>query len=161
MAHRELQLDRMRFAEYPWTERRFYWLNDGGSHHFGAARYQACRLNQPVLLTGTLYRYSVDAQRVKALCNNWNLFMIPKEELFGSFYDSLNAFECPFAWSALPRNIHDFVASEVELCIVWLERDNSRANAVAGMLAASAFPDFGEMLARLVRCKPGDPLLAG
>jgi len=161
MAHRELRLDRMRFAEYPWTERRFYWLNDGGSHHFGAARYQACRLNQAVTLTGTLYRYSVDVQMVRALRNIWRLFVIPKEELFGSFYDSLNAFECPFAWSALPANMHDSVASEVELCIVWLERDNSRANAVAGVLAASGFPDFGEMLTRLARSEPGDPLPAG
>ncbi|HHR9269874.1 TPA: DUF6685 family protein [Salmonella enterica subsp. enterica serovar Muenchen] len=42
MRHRELRLDRMLFTEYPWAERRFYWLNDGGSHHFGAARCQAC-----------------------------------------------------------------------------------------------------------------------
>lgn len=39
MRHWELRLDRMLFAEYPWAERILYWLNDGGSHHFGAARY--------------------------------------------------------------------------------------------------------------------------
>ncbi|MEW9722218.1 DUF6685 family protein [Escherichia coli] len=40
----------MRFAEYPWTERKLYWLNEGGSHHFAAARYQACRLGISVPL---------------------------------------------------------------------------------------------------------------
>ncbi|WP_349496513.1 DUF6685 family protein [Escherichia coli] len=40
MRHWELRLDRMLFAEYPWAKRRLYWLNDGSSHHFGAARYQ-------------------------------------------------------------------------------------------------------------------------
>lgn len=43
--HWELRLDWMLFAEYPWAELKLYWLNDGGSHHFGAARYQACRLD--------------------------------------------------------------------------------------------------------------------
>ena len=52
MRHWEVRPDRMLFAEYPWTERRLYWLNDGGSHHFGAAHYQACRLGIVVPLTG-------------------------------------------------------------------------------------------------------------
>lgn len=33
MQYWELRLHRMRFAEYPWTERKLYWLNEGGSHH--------------------------------------------------------------------------------------------------------------------------------
>ncbi|HFR8653463.1 TPA: DUF6685 family protein [Escherichia coli] len=28
MRHWELRLDRMLFAEYPWAERRLYWLDD-------------------------------------------------------------------------------------------------------------------------------------
>ncbi|WP_406682570.1 hypothetical protein QRX37_24085 (plasmid) [Escherichia coli] len=54
MQYWELRLHRMRFAEYPWTERKLYWLNEGGSHHFAAARYQACRLGISVPLTGRL-----------------------------------------------------------------------------------------------------------
>lgn len=107
MRHGELRLDRMRFAEYTWTGRRFYWLNDGGSHHFGAARYQAARLNTPVLLTGTLYRYSVSLAMITALRNKWHMFLLQKEEVFGSFYNAMNAFECPFGRCSLPRNMHD------------------------------------------------------
>ena len=161
MGHGGLRLDRMRFAEYPWAERRYYWLNEDGAHHFSAARRQACLLQQSVPLTGTLYRYSINAAMATALLKIWHLYVIPKEELFGSFYNSMKEFKAPFAWSALPENMHDSMASNVELCIVWLERDNSRANAVAGVLAASAFPDFGEMLASLARGNKRDSLLAG
>ena len=156
-----LRHERMRFAEYPWTERRFYWLNEDGAHHFSAARRQACLLQQSVPLTGTLYRYSVNAAMAAALCKKWHLYVIPKEELFGSFYNSMKDFKTPFAWSALPENMHDSMASNVELCIVWLERDNGRANAVANLLAASAFPDFGEVLALLAKGNERDSLLAG
>ncbi|MCD2483786.1 hypothetical protein LRN34_23925 [Enterobacter kobei] len=161
MSHGGLRLDRMRFADYPWAERRYYWLNEDGAHHFSAAHYQACLLQQSVPLTGTLYRYSVNAAMATALCNKWHLYVIPKEELFGSFYNSMKDFKAPFAWSALPENMHDSMASNVELCIVWLERDNGRANAVANLLAASAFPDFGEVLALLAKGDERDSLLAG
>ncbi|ENY9349134.1 DUF6685 family protein (plasmid) [Klebsiella pneumoniae] len=161
MSHGGLRLDRMRFAEYPWSERRYYWHNDDGSHHFSAARYQAGRLQQPVPLTGALHRYSVNVQMVPALRNKWQMFVIPKEELFGSFYDSMKAFESPFAWSALPENMHDPRTSGTELCIIWLERDNARACAAANVLARYGFPDFGETLTGLARYGQRKSVLAG
>ena len=161
MSHGGLRLTSMRFAEYPWSERRYYWHNEDGSHHFSAARYQACCLQQPVPLTGTLYRYSVNEQMVPALRKKWQMFVIPKEELFGSFYESMKAFESPFAWSALPENMHDSMNSGIELCIVWLERTNTRASAVASVLARSGFPDFTEQLAELAGCGQKDTVTAG
>lgn len=160
MTHGGLRLDSMRFAEYPWSERRYYWHNEDGSHHFSAARYQACQLQQPVSLTGTLYRYSVNAEMIPALRNKWQMFVIPKEELFGSFYESMKAFESPFAWSALPANMHDSMESGVELCIVWLERCNARACSIADVLARYGFPDFGERLEGLAGCGSGDAVQA-
>lgn len=151
MRHGELRLDRMRFAEYPWTERRFYWLNDGGSHHFGAARYQASRLNIAVPLTGKLHRYSVNLQMIAALRSKWHLFVIPEKEVFGSFFDAMNTFECPFGNSELPRNIHDVNKTGVALSLIWLARDNAKANAVAGMLSDWQFSNFGNQLDTLAR----------
>lgn len=153
MAHGGLRLDSMRFSDYPWTERRYYWHNEDGSHHFSAARHQSEVLQQPVSLTGTLSRYSVNTHMIPQLRNKWLMFVIPKEELFGSFYDSMKAFESPFAWSALPENMHDSASSGTELCIVWLERDNARASSVSDVLARYGFPDFGEMLEELVGCE--------
>ncbi|WP_368483543.1 DUF6685 family protein, partial [Salmonella enterica] len=86
MRHWELRLDRMLFAEYPWAERRLYWLNDGGSHHFGATRYQACRLGIAVPLTGRLCRYGVNVPMISAIRQQWHLFAVPADELFGSFF---------------------------------------------------------------------------
>lgn len=146
MQHWELRLDSMRFAEFPWSERRYYWLNDGGSHHFAAARYQASRLNQAVPLAGKLHRYTVDADMVSALRDKWHLFVIPHQEVFGSFFDAMNAFECPFAHSAMPRNVHNEFQTGVSLRLIWLERDNTRASAVAELLSAAGFPDFGKQL---------------
>lgn len=159
MSHGGLRLGSMRFSEYPWSERRYYWHNEDGSHHFSAARYQAAQLQQSVLLTGTLYRYKVNGEMIPALRNKWHMFVIPKEELFGSFYESMKAFESPFAWSALPANMHDSMESGVELCIVWLERDNVRSCSVANVLTRYGFPDFGEMLQGLARCEHTDPVL--
>lgn len=152
LSHGGLRYFSMRFAEYPWSERRYYWHNEDGSHHFSTARYLACCLQQPVTLTGTLYRYSVNMTMVSALCSKWRMFVIPKKELFGSFYESLKAFECPFASSELPENMHDSSKGAQELCIVWLERDNARSRAVANVLAKYSFPDFGTMLEGLARC---------
>lgn len=153
MAHGGLRLHSMLFSEFPWTKRRFYWHNEDGSHHFSAARYQSGVLQKPVSLTGTLYRYSVNTQMISQLRNKWQMFVIPKEELFGSFYDSMKAFESPFAWSALPENMHDSGVSATELCIVWLERDNVKACSVASVLARYGFTDFGEMLEDLTGCE--------
>ncbi|ENN8379024.1 hypothetical protein ACAX46_004504 [Providencia rettgeri] len=139
----------MRFAEYPWTERRFYWLNEGGSHHFGAARYQVCRLGIAVPLIGKLYRYSVNVRMVFALRQKWHLFDLPRDELFGSFFDAMDAFECPFGNSGLPKNMHDTKKSGVALKLVWLERGHPKADAVADVLSTENFPDFGKLLLKL------------
>lgn len=151
MRHWELRLDRMLFAEYPWAERRLYWLNDGGSHHFGAARYQACRLGIAVPLTGRLCRYGVNVPMISAIRQQWHLFAIPADELFGSFFDAMNAFECPFGNSGLPRHMHDTDKSGVDLKLVWLERGHPRASAVADVLSAAGFPDFGKQLQQLAK----------
>lgn len=150
MRHGELRLDQMWFAEYPWAERRFYWINSGGSHHFGAARYQACRLNIPVPLTGKLYRYNMNIQMVSALRCKWHFFAIPANEVFGSFYYAMNAFGCPFGNSELPIHMHHTGENGIDLKIIWLDRHHPKANAVATILSASGFPDFGEQLAALV-----------
>lgn len=149
MCHWELRLDNMLFAEYPWAERRLYWLNDGGSHHFGAARYQARRLGIAVPLTGKLCRYSVNVQMISVLRNKWHLLVIPKDELFGIFFDAMEAFECAFGCSDLPPRMHDEDKSGVALKLIWLDRGNPRANAVASVLTRAGFPDFGKQLTQL------------
>ncbi|WP_426914548.1 DUF6685 family protein, partial [Serratia bockelmannii] len=66
-----------------------------------------CRLGSAVPLTGRLCRYSVNAWMASALRQEWHLFAIPADDLFCSFLDAMNAFECPFGYSDLPRHMHD------------------------------------------------------
>lgn len=42
-------------------------MNDGGSHHFSAARYISSRLNVPVPLKARLYIYGVNEYAVAGL----------------------------------------------------------------------------------------------
>lgn len=151
MRHRGIRLDQMRFADYPWTERRIYWLNEDGSHHLAAARYQARRLGSRVPLTGTLYRYHVDGQMIAALRNKWNMFLIPDKDLLGSFFDAMKDFECPFGNGELPGNMHDDTKISEKLCVIWLERGARKPDAVARVLAQAGFPDFGLQLESLAR----------
>ncbi|EHV6765450.1 hypothetical protein K1I29_004579 [Salmonella enterica subsp. enterica serovar Johannesburg] len=63
----------------------------------------------------------------------------------------MNAFECPFGNSGLPRNMHDTKKAGVGLKLVWLERGHPRASAVADVLSAAGFPDFGKQLTLLAK----------
>lgn len=42
--------------------------------------------------------------------------------------------------------MHDTDKSGVDLKLVWLERGHPRASAVADVLSAAGFPDFGKQL---------------
>ncbi|EBJ8713026.1 hypothetical protein D1C31_26070, partial [Salmonella enterica] len=64
---------------------------------------------------------------------------------------AMNSFECPFGNSGLPRYMHDTDKSGVDLKLVWLERGHPRASAVADVLSAAGFPDFGKLLQQLAK----------
>lgn len=151
MAWGEIRLHSMYFDDYTWEPRRLYWCNSGGSHHFGAARYQAVRLNTSVTLTGKLRRYSINTEMISRLRQQWHLFLIPKQEVYGHFYHAMNAFMCPFGHSGLPNNLHSPAHYQDELSIIWLARDNRKATAVAEMLQTAGFPDFGLCLDALAQ----------
>lgn len=86
MAHGEIRLDDMKFSDFTWAPRPIHWHNAGGSHHFAAARHQAVQLAIPVPIRGKLIRYSVDILSVLQLRQQWHLYLVPKREVFGSFF---------------------------------------------------------------------------
>lgn len=57
------------FSIYMWDGRIFL-MNQGGSHHFAAARYIASRIRHKVPLRGTLYAYSIDPSAIHSLRQN-------------------------------------------------------------------------------------------
>lgn len=62
----------------------------------------------------------------------------------------MNAFKCPFGNSGFPRYMHDTGKSGVALKLVWTECEPPRDSAVADVLSAAGFPDFGKELTLLV-----------
>lgn len=149
MDHYEIRLDDMRFIDFTWTKRRIYWINAGGSHHLASARYQSTRLGIPVPLTGRITRFKINRDCIRRLREHWDMYLLPKNKVFGPFFKAMNAFMCPFGQSELPRHFHCPSEPEHELCVIWLRKDILKANAVAFTLKEAGFPDFGQELERL------------
>ncbi|EOU1311489.1 DUF6685 family protein [Cronobacter sakazakii] len=148
LTHRGIRWDEMRFADYSWTSRRLYWLNCDGSHHLAAARYLAVRTGKSVPLNGTLYRYTLKPDAVKKLQRNWYIFAVPDEEIFHTFYDAMEGFQCPFGHSVLPENLHAAQSCKDMLALIWLPRWQPKTASVAQLLARAGFPDFNHVLSR-------------
>jgi len=146
MAHGEIRLDDMRFSDFAWAKRRVHWHNAGGSHHFAAARHQAVRLGCSVPITGTLTRYSVDNDSLLQLRKQWSMYLLPKREVFGKFYEAMAAFQCAFGQSELPRNLHIAKDKDDQLTVIWLRKDELKAQVVSEALALSGFTNFGHIL---------------
>ncbi|ARJ43692.1 hypothetical protein B1H58_17665 [Pantoea alhagi] len=146
MDHGEIRLDDMRFSDFTWAKRRIHWHNAGGSHHFAAARHQAVRLSYPIPLTGILTKYSLDNVSLLRLRKRWSMFLLPKREVFGKFYEAMAAFQCAFGQCELPRNLHNALGVDEQLSIIWLSKDDPKASAVGLALDFGGFTDFGLIL---------------
>lgn len=149
MDHGEIRLHDMRFTDFTWTTRRVYWINAGGSHHLASARHQAIRLNIPVPLRGKMTRLKVNAECIRRLRSQWDMYLIPKDEVFGAFFKAMNAFMCPFGQSELPRHFHNPLDPYDSLRVIWLPKNSTKAAAVARVLRENGFPDFGTELGLL------------
>lgn len=131
------------FAHYAWDGRLFL-INDGGAHHFAAARYIAARLVKPVPLAGTLRRYSIDAQAVASLKRDFDLFAIPDQaEACNGLHDAMQALRAPYLWRRLPRALHGRRA-------IFLPRNTPRAVRAAALLREAGVFDLGEHLGDLL-----------
>lgn len=146
MNHMEIRLDDMRFSDFQWAKRRIHWHNAGGSHHFAAARYQAVRLGCPVPLSGTMTKYTIDKNCLLQLRNQWSMYLLPRREVFGKFYEAMVAFQCAFGQCELPRNLHNTQCQDELLTVIWLRKDDPKAQAVSQALSISGFTNFGRIL---------------
>lgn len=88
---------------------------------------------------------------VNRLKDGWYLYLIPIREVFCSFYEAMKAFRCHFGQSELSRNLHDAETCKDELKLIWLERDHPKAAAVAELFSGAGFPEFNQILSRLVK----------
>jgi len=150
LAHDEIRIIHSRstsdhFTRYSW-DGRLWLFNDGGSHHTAAAKYIATRLREPVALTGNLHTYSLNADAVNSLCNDFEMFIMPKVSM--EFFDAMCAFKATWFSHAMPSPYEDMQA-------ILLPRSEERSMRVAAELSKARIPNLGTYLLDLLEKQEG------
>lgn len=130
------------FARYLWDGRIFL-MNDGGSHHFAAARYIASRINRLVPLQGKLRTYSISPLAVEALRRDFDIYAISDDAAVANgFSDAMKAFRATYLWQHLPRQYKHARA-------IFLPKNEKRSMRVSAVLRDAGIFDVGEHLTAL------------
>ena len=131
------------FVRHLWDGRVFL-INNGGSHHFAAARYIASRLGIPVPLCGKLHTYSINQIAVARLERDFDMFVISDTGEGGlGFHGAMESFRATYLWQFLPRPYGDQRA----ILLPKLERRSAK---VAAVLREAGYFDLGAYLRGLV-----------
>lgn len=127
------------FARHLWDGRIFL-MNDGGSHHFAAARYIAARLERQIPLAGKLRTHSVNEDAVNALRHNYELFVISDSAPVAvAFNEAMDSFMATYLWMHMPPPYEQTRA-------ILLPRNENRSMRVAKELRVAGMFDLGEYL---------------
>lgn len=140
--HREHTSDH--FAHHLWDGRVFL-INNGGSHHFAAARYIAARIGRLVPLRGVLRTYSIDPMAANGLLRDFDMFVMSSEAaVLNSFHDAMQTFQATYLWQPLPRPCE-------QARVILLPKQEMRSAKVSTVLRASGLFDFGKYLTSLIK----------
>lgn len=130
------------FTRYLWDGHLFL-MNDGGSHHFAAAKYIAARLPESVTLRGKLYTYSLNAIAIASLRRDYEMFVISDESAIScAFHDAMRAFKATWLWHHLPRPYENAKS-------ILLPKSEARSMRVAAALRQAGVVDLGIFLVDL------------
>ena len=94
------------FAQFVWQSDRIYLINDGGSHHFGAARYIAGKIGKKVPLTGVRRIYRIRPQAVSSLVDRYDIYALPYGSGYDAFHDVMKRIGATYATYPMPVH-HD------------------------------------------------------
>lgn len=127
------------FRHYAW-DGRIHLINDGGSHHFAAARFLAGKLNAPVQLTGRLKDINLSHKAVQGLREEFDMYPIKDcQMLFGEIMDALRSYDAGFCLMDLPRPFQNNK-------VIMLPKDIARSVAASKFLAQAGLPELGAHL---------------
>ena len=133
------------FTRYSWDGRVFL-MNDGGSHHFSAARYISSRLNVPVPLSGQLRIYSINENAVISLKRDFEMFVVGWTDAISmAFLEAMKSFCAAYLWQYLPP---PYQAQEQR--VILLPKSDSRSMKVASVLHQAGFFDLSKHLDKLI-----------
>lgn len=128
--------------QYAW-DGRLHLINDGGSHHFAAARYIAGQLNTPVPLSVKLEEINLSHKAVEGLREEFALYAIKScPILLGDMMDALRAYDAAFCLMDLPA---PFLGEKV----IMLPKDVARSVEASKFLAQAGLPELGAHLEEL------------
>jgi hypothetical protein len=146
LAHSEIRIIHApgsdHFARYLWDDRLFL-INSGGSHHFAAAKYIAARLSEPVVLSGKLSTYSLNALAIASLRRDFEMFALSDETTISrDFHNAMTALKATWLWHHLPRPFDNARA-------ILLPKSEARSMRAATLLRRAGVTDLGKHLANL------------
>lgn len=126
------------FIQHQWDGRIFL-MNDGGSHHFAAARYIAKKLKKEVAITGRLERYTFNQPLITELLEDFDIFIMRERDIFGNFFEAMRIYGVIFCIYWLPRQFGNKK-------MLLFPKKYKRSKQVANMLIDFDFFDFGKYL---------------
>lgn len=132
------------FERYSWDGRLFL-LNDGGSHHFSAARYISSRINVPVPLKSRLYTYGINEFAIAGLKRDFEMFVVGWTAVINDdFHSAMKNFRAGYLWKHLP------LPYGKEQCVIFLPKSDARSMKVASVLHQAGLFDFSKHLDELI-----------
>lgn len=131
------------FITWGWDGRIFL-SNNGGSHHFAAARYLASTLKTPIPLKGRLVTYRLNCEAVAALADQYDVYAFGNDATWEiAFRDHMKRFSATYLRMHLPRLYRGWAA--------FLPKSCARASAVSAVLRRAGVPSVSEHLVELAR----------
>lgn len=129
-------------TQYAWDPHLFL-SNNGGSHHFVAARFLAKELDINVPITAEIQIQQLNPQAVESLNEDYALFALPhSSELLNSLCDTLSKNQVEHHWVDMNRPF--------DLKVIVLDKSNKKALKVAALFQKANFCDVGQKLQELL-----------
>lgn len=120
-------------------------MNDGGSHHFSAARYIAHKLGTDVPLQGKLYMHRLCPANVEKLNEQYFIYAINGTNAAASnaLNSALKMFHTTHYWHDMPHPLDDRYQA------IFLPKNESRSERIAGILEEHNATNLGKYLQNL------------
>lgn len=133
-------------SRYGW-DGRLNLLNEGGAHHFAAARYIAKRMDIPVPICTTLHEYVFDPLAVAQLNQQFDIFAIgdPAHDARAhlALQDAFKKLRATFFTGSLPWSTDEYVR---DASAIFLLKNDRKSERVAEVFRKEGFMDLGQVL---------------
>lgn len=133
-------------SRYGW-DGRLNLLNEGGAHHFAAARYIAKRTGIPVSISTALHEHMLDPSALAELTSQFDIFAIGDPEHdprpYSALQDAFRKFRATFFIGALPWSPENH---EREAKALFLPKNDRKCQRISEVFRKEGFIDIGLVL---------------